>query len=265
MCGHEWNTAVSHRVRGTRCPMCAKKNKFMQFDFSNMTHEDWNKHEEKHIVLPLLSDLGIPEENLLSTNSPDIHISLSCGKKVGVEVTHYRVTNNKEVIPTLHKVLDGYAEHLSKITPLQYQITVCFLGVDYPLDSHLKEHCEDIYREIDCFIPGHEKPLFSPKYVEDVLFWPSPNIPTHISEDVAIEYGPIDEQTLLSIIRKKEEKLERYKLDIEHNSELKEYWLVINFSIEEKTDLRTVTLPSNFQTSYDRVYLVDDFYRNRVK
>lgn len=237
----------------------------MQIDFANMTQKDWKQYEEKHIVLPLLKDLGYSEDNLESGDRPDIKVSLGDGKKLGIEVTHYTITDNKRIIPVLHDILDGYAEHLSKITPLQYQVTVYFLGVDYPSDSHLKEHSEDIYRELDCFIPGHEKPLFSPKYVEDVLFWPSPNIPTHTSEAVAIEYGPVDEQVLQSIIRKKEKKLERYKLDLEHNGELKEYWLVINFSLEEKTDLRTITLPIDFQTSYDRVYLVDDLYHLRIK
>lgn len=227
----------------------------MQEDFSNMTQKDWKQYEEKHIVLPMLKDLGYSEDNLEPGDRPDVKVSLGDGKKLGIEVTHYTITDNKRIIPVLHDILDGYSEHLSQITSLQYQIGVYFWGVEYPNEKHLKQYREEIYQEIDSFIPGHEQNLIHRKFIEDVIFCPSPGTPTHASEVVALEGGEVVEEVLLNKIREKETKLVKYKKDSKNN-DVQQYWLVIYFATEEKTDFRKYTLPEDFQTTYDRIFLV---------
>ena len=49
------------------------------------------------------------------------------------------------------------------------------------------------------------------------------------------------------------------------NRNIKEYYLVVFFPIKEHAELRGYALPNNFKTDYDRIYLVDPFYLNRIK
>ncbi len=46
---------------------------------------------------------------------------------------------------------------------------------------------------------------------------------------------------------------------------MSEYYLVVFFPINEHAELRGYTLSETFKIAYDRIYLVDPFYMNRIK
>ena len=49
------------------------------------------------------------------------------------------------------------------------------------------------------------------------------------------------------------------------NQTIQEYYLIVFFPFNEHAELRGYQLPTDFKTSYDRIYLVDLFYTNRIK
>ena len=49
------------------------------------------------------------------------------------------------------------------------------------------------------------------------------------------------------------------------NQSIKQYFLVIYFPFNEHAELRGYKLPGGFETKYDRIYLVDSFFINRIK
>jgi len=49
------------------------------------------------------------------------------------------------------------------------------------------------------------------------------------------------------------------------NRAIKEYYLIVFFPIKERAELRGYSLQKEFKTDYDRIYLVDPFYSNRIK
>ena len=85
-----------------------------------------------------------------------------------------------------------------------------------------------------------------------------------ITCDSFVVYDKLDEQTLLDCIRGKEQKLKGYKA-MSENTSIREYYLLVFFPINEHADLRGYTLPEVFKTDYDRIYLVDSFYTNRIR
>ena len=77
-------------------------------------------------------------------------------------------------------------------------------------------------------------------------------------------YEELNENILLDCISGKEQKLKGYKT-LAENSTISEYYLVVFFPINEHAEMRGYVLPETFKTEYERIYLVDSFYTNRIK
>lgn len=225
-----------------------------------MTHIEWQENEEYFAVMPILNKLGLSCDAISTErDKPDIRITLNDKKLIGLEVTQYVVTRNKETQDVLYKIFKEYSEkHLPSITESTYQISVMFSDVDFPTGINIKLHKDEIFSEIDSFLLGRER-LNVTKYIEEATFYPSPNIPNHTSEVVALENVEVNEKYLLSRIREKENKLVSYKQNPK-NKNVSEYWLAINVAFEENTDFRTYQLPNSFVSNYSRIYLVESGY-----
>ncbi|MBQ0089286.1 MAG: hypothetical protein KBT27_08135 [Prevotellaceae bacterium] len=221
-----------------------------------MTHIEWQEYEESFVVMPILNKLGLSCDAISTErDKPDIQITLNDKKLIGLEVTQYVVTRNKETQEVLYKLFKEYSEtHLPGITSATYQIFVMFLGIDFPTGVNIKLHKDEIFGEIDSFLPGRERVNVT-KYIEEATFYPSPNIPNYTSEVVALVNIEVNEKYLLSRIREKENKLVSYKQNPK-NKNVSEYWLAINVAFEENTDFRTYQLPDSFVSDYSRIYLV---------
>ena len=82
--------------------------------------------------------------------------------------------------------------------------------------------------------------------------------------DVTVVYEELNEKILLDCMNGKEHKLKDYKT-LAKNSTISEYYLVVFFPINEHAEIRGYTLREIFKTEYDRIYLVDPFFMNRIK
>lgn len=218
----------------------------------------WQQKEEKFIIDPLLDRLNIPKNDRHYSDRPDVWISLD-GKKIGIEITQIKLRKNLETQAALYKLFEEYNKHFATITKDTYQIYVTFFDVDYPNDVKLSKHNEEIFKEIDSFIPGHT-PDPKRKFIEHASFYPSPNCDTFTSEVVVLESEYLKIEDLLACIAKKENKLINYKS--EHHYD--EYWLVVNFPFIEQTDFRRFKAPI-IDSAYNRIYLVEIGSYKRIK
>lgn len=220
-----------------------------------MTHKDWQEYEEYNIVRPIVEELGLSHDSVLSADKPDIRLSLGDAHYVGIEVTQYIATNNKRADQAVSDLFLEYNDHLRTITDIEYQVSVMFRNLEYPTQKHIKKYKEQIFREIDSFLPG-SIPLSNTSFVEEACFYPSPGVPNFTGILAVFENIDVDEKNLFATIKVKERKLLQYKQD-GLNKDLEEYWLAIYFATEEKTDFWDYQLPKGFHSTFDRIYLVE--------
>ena len=222
------------------------------------------KVEESGIVLTLLRYLGLSAEQLNSDDveSPDFRLNMSGNSLIGVEVTHYVATANKEIQSALDKFFCKYIQHLNKITSIPYDIDVSFWSIDYP-SFHIKNNQEKIIEELDSFIPGRIRKVKT-QFIADAVFEVSYDDVSHVNFCPMIEFEDVNSDALMDCIHEKEILLKEY-MSNPNNSHLTEYWLVINFGIEERGNMENFQLPDTFNTKYDRVYFVDKTSNIKVK
>lgn len=221
-------------------------------------HQYWQQKEEKGIIDSFLDEIDIPPYSRHYSDKPDVWVDMD-NRKIGIEITQIKATDNIKTQAALYKIFEEYNQHIAKITTETYQISVLFQNVDYPNDVNLRLHKEEIFKEIDSFIPGH-KPIFKRKFIDEALFIPSPGIDTFTSEVVVLESKDLKTKDLLECIAKKESKLKNYK----HLTNYDEYWLVINFPFIEQTDFRKFEA-TNINSEYNRIYLVEIGSYKRIK
>jgi hypothetical protein len=139
-----------------------------------------------------------------------------------------------------------------------------FRNLEVPVDINYKKIKEQIYDEMDSLLLPN-RPAMSRHFIESVTAWENPGVEhSSITCDTVVVYDDLDEKILLDCINKKENKLQGYRL-LEDNNSISEYYLVVFFPINEHAELRNYLLPDTFKTGYDRIYLVDSFYANRIK
>ena len=139
-----------------------------------------------------------------------------------------------------------------------------FTNLSVPVDINYKKVKEQIYGEIDNLMLPNQ-PQMERQYIADITAMENPGVEhSFITCDSFVVYDKLDEKTLLDCIKGKEQKLKGYKAMLE-NASIREYYLVVYFPINEHADLRGYALPEVFKTDYDRIYLVDPFYTNRIR
>ncbi len=229
-----------------------------------------NKLYAKHIdelgnASRVISELGYKPEESMCSDKPDICLPSKDNRQIGIEVVKYSTHRYEEAENALYKILEEYIkERLDRYSDKRYEIGILFTNLNIPVNVNYKKIKERIFEELDnLLLPQH--PPIDRQYIADITVQENPGVMhSFISHDIIVEFDDLDEQELFECIKKKEIKLKDYKT-MGRNKTIREYYLVVFFPINEHAELRNYTLPDRFETSYDRIYLVDPFYSNRIK
>ncbi len=240
-------------------------NEFFPQKRINMNKTEIKHRDELGKASRIISELGYMPEESMCSDKPDICLPSAGNRQIGIEVVAYSTHCHEESESALYKIFDEYIkERLDKYSEKRYEIGVLFNDLSIPTNINYKKAKEQIFKEIDSLILPN-KPLTERQYIADITAMENPGVEhSFITGDSFVVYDELDEQILLDCIRKKEQKLKNYKAMLE-NRAIREYYLVVFFPIKEHADLRGFTLPEGFKTDYDRIYLVDPFYMNRIK
>lgn len=229
-----------------------------------------NKEEIKHIdelykASQIIEELGFEPNVRMCNDRPDLVLPSIADSKVGIEVVTYSTHRYEESEDALYKILEEYIdERLDKRSEKRYEIGIYFNDLSMPTDINFQKEKEQIFDELDDLLFFH-RPLKNHLYLADVTIAENPGVNrSYIGQDTVVVYDDLNEQVLLECIKHKERKLKEYK-SLEKNQSIQEYYLVIFFPLKEHAELRGYTLPNTFETDYNRIYLVDYFYTNRIK
>ena len=152
---------------------------------------------------------------------------------------------------------------MDKRSSIRYEIGVTFTDLQVPVGINYKKVKKQLFDEIDSLLLPNQPPM-NRQYIESVTAQENPGVEhSFIACDMVVEYEELNEKILLDCISGKEQKLMVYNT-LPKNSTIREYYLVVFFPINEHAELRGYTLPITFKTEYDRIYLVDPFYMNRI-
>ena len=230
-----------------------------------MTKEEIKHRDELGKVSRIISELGYVPDELMCSDKPDICLPSKDDRQIGIEVVAYSTHRYEKSEDALYKIFNEYiVERLDKYSDKRYEIGVLFTNLSVPVDINYKKVKEQIYGEIDNLMLPNQ-PQMERQYIADITAMENPGVEhSFITCDSFVVYDKLDEQTLLDCIKGKEQKLKGYKAMLE-NASIREYYLVVYFPINEHADLRGYALPEVFKTDYDRIYLVDPFYTNRIR
>jgi len=230
-----------------------------------MTQEEIKHQDELGKASRIISELGyVPDESMCS-DKPDICLPSKDDRQIGLEVVAYSTHRYEKSEDALYKIFNEYiVERLDTYSDKRYEIGVLFTNLSVPVGINYKKVKEQIYDEIDSLMLSNKSQM-ERQYVADITAMENPGVEhSFITCDSFVVYDDLDEQTLWDCIKGKEQKLKGYKA-MPENASIREYYLVVFFPINEHADMRGYTLPEGFKTDYDRVYLVDPFYTNRIR
>lgn len=230
-----------------------------------MTKEEIKHIDELGKASKVISELGYVPDISMCCDKPDICLPSAQNRQIGIEVVAYSTNRYEESENALYKIFNEYIiDRLDKYSDKRYEIGVLFTGLDIPTNINYKKVKEQIFLEIDNLMLSNQ-PTIERHYIEDITAMENPGVEhSFITGDTFVVYNELDKQILLDCIKKKEQKLKGYKV-LKENRDIKEYYLVVFFPIKEHAELRGYSLPEGFKTDYDRIYLVDPFYMNRIK
>ena len=230
-----------------------------------MTKEEIKHRDELGKASRIISELGYVPDETMCSDKPDICLPSKDERQIGIEVVAYSTHRYEKSEDALYKIFNEYIEErLDKYSDKRYEIGVLFTNLSVPVDINYKKVKEQIYGEIDNLMLPNQ-PQMERQYIADITAMENPGVEhSFITCDSFVVYDKLDEKMLWDCIKGKEQKLKGYKAMLE-NASIREYYLVVFFPINEHADLRGYTLPDGFRTDYDRIYLVDPFYTNRIK
>lgn len=230
-----------------------------------MTPSDIKHIDELGKTSCIIKELGYEPDESMCDDRPDIVLPSKTDRQIGIEVVTYSTHCYEESENVLYKMFNEYIEErLDKRSAIRYEIGVMFTGLHVPVGINYKKIKKQLFDEIDSLMLPNQPPM-NRKYIESVTAWENPGVEhSFMTYDTVVVYEELNEKILLECINGKEQKLKDYKT-LTMNSTISEYYLVIFFPINEHAELRGYTLPETFKTDYDRIYLVDPFYTNRIK
>ena len=230
-----------------------------------MTKEEIKHRDELGKASRIISELGYMPIEAMCSDKPDICLPSKDERQIGIEVVAYSTHRYEKSEDALYKIFNEYIEErLDKYSDKRYEIGVLFTNLSVPVDINYKKVKEQIYGEIDNLMLPNQ-PQMERQYIADITAMENPGVEhSFITCDSFVVYDKLDEKMLWDCIKGKEQKLKGYKAMLE-NASIREYYLVVFFPINEHADLRGYTLPEVFKTDYDRIYLVDPFYTNRIR
>ena len=230
-----------------------------------MTKTDIKHIDELGKASRIIRELGYEPDESMCDDRPDIVLPSKTDRRIGIEVVIYSTRRYEESENVLYKIFNEYIEErLDKRSDTRYEIGVMFTDLQVPIGINYKKVKEQLFNEIDSLMLPNQPPM-NRQYIESVTAWENPGVKhSFIGCDTVVEYEKLNEKILLNCISRKEQKLKGYKT-LAENSTISEYYLVVFFPINEHAELRGYTLPETFKTDYDRIYLVDLFFMNRIK
>lgn len=230
-----------------------------------MNTNEYKHRDELFKASPVIKELGYIPDDSMCDDKPDIILPSINDRKIGIEVVSYSTHQYEEAEDALYKILDEYIdERLDKRSEKRYEIGVLFNDLSIPTNINYKQVKEQLYDELDDLLFYHQ-PLRDHLYLADVTAMEHPGAKrSFIGNDICVEYDDLNEKVLIDCIRQKERKLLMYKT-LTKNSTIQEYYLVIFFPVKEHAEIRGYIPPDSFKTKYNRIYLVDYFYTNRIK
>ena len=213
----------------------------------------------------IIRELGYVPDESMCDDRPDIVLPSQTDRQIGIEVVTYSTHRYEESENVLYKIFNEYIEErLDKRSAIRYEIGVMFMDLQVPVGINYKKVKKQLFDEIDSLMLPNQPPM-NRQYIESVTAWENPGVEhSFMTCDMVVVYEELNENILLDCISGKEKKLKVYKT-LPENSTISEYYLVVFFPIKEHAELRGYVLPETFKTDYDRIYLVDPFYTNRIK
>lgn len=229
-----------------------------------MTKTDIKHIDELGKASRIIKELGYELDETMCDDRPDIVLPSKTDRQIGIEVVTYSTHRYEESENVLYKIFNEYIEErLDKRSEIRYEIGVMFTNLQVPVGISYKKVKEQLFDEIDSLMLSNQ-PQMNRQYIESVTAWENPGVEhSFITCDSFVIYENLDEKTLLDCISRKEQKLKGYKMQ-EKNNTINKYYLIVFFPINEHAELRGYTLPHTFTTEYNRIYLVDPFYTNRI-
>lgn len=230
-----------------------------------MSIEDIKHKDELGKASRIIKELGYEPDKSMCEDRPDIVLPSTTDRQIGIEVVTYSTHRYEESENVLYKIFNEYIEErLDKRSDTRYEIGVMFTNLQVPVSINFKKVKAQLFDEIDSLMLPNRPPM-DRQYIESVTMQENPGVEhSFIGCDTVVEYEELNEEILLDCISGKEQKLKGYKTLLK-NSTISEYYLVVFFPINEHAELRGYTLPETFRTDYDRIYLVDPFFMNRIK
>lgn len=212
----------------------------------------------------VIKELGFTPNDSMCSDRPDIVLPSKNNPQIGMEVVTYSTHLYEEAENALYKIIDEYIdERLDKRSKIRYEIGMFFMDLHFPTNVNYKKIKQQIFDELDNVILPNQ-PWMERQYIADVVMMENPGASrSFITCDKVVEYDDLNEQVLLDCIANKEQKLKEYKA-LPKNSNIQEYYLVVFFPFNEHAEIRNYTLTESFTTEYNRIYLVDGFYINRI-
>lgn len=230
-----------------------------------MTKTDLKQVDELSKASRIIKELGYEPDKSMCDDRPDIVLPSKKDRQIGIEVVAYSTHRYEESENVLYKMFNEYIEErLDKRSETRYEIGVMFTGLQVPVGINYKKVKKQLFDEIDSLMLPNQPPM-NRQYIESVTAQENSGVEhSFMTCDTVVEYEELNETILLDSINGKEQKLKDYKT-LTKNSTISEYYLVMFFPINEHAELRGYTLPETFKTDYDRIYLADPFFVNRIK
>lgn len=255
-----------------------------------ITSYNTKSKQEKELskISSLIRSLGYTPNSCMCGDRPDVCIPSIKNKEIGIEVTDYaeryylktdsnaivrgnlRLKAHKDFEKIIHSYIDYFdnREKDKKYYPKKsgYRISIWLAGGLFHCQDNLNDYKEIIFGEIDNYLfPTNA--FVNNKYIACARANLIPNASKSVI-DYQLGYVecmiPVDNSILSEIIIEKDEKLLKYK-KCKSNESIKEYWLAICLPYQVLDAFENYKIPSNIQTNYDKIYLVQDYRVWQVK
>ena len=258
-----------------------------------MTNQEKQQIKEYFQIQPILDELNLTKEDIISQDKPDILIPNLNGLCIGIEVTTCVQSkilskgklNRARADVMINRACQYYKEHkkqdlsiylLVALTEKAYNIGNTIKQQDLnkliteEIDRHFKNDKYERYIDHDneddvkTYMSMATSGAFSYNYISSISTLKENTSTFDIAYSSAYCASPICTQAIESCIKEKETKLVDYKQD-NRNQNINEYWLVINLPITEHTHFDNVEPSLFINSTYDRIYMTQMGSLKRLK
>ncbi|MBR2399954.1 MAG: hypothetical protein IKA96_08360 [Alistipes sp.] len=254
-----------------------------------MTNQEKQQIKEYFQIQPILDELGLKKEDIISQDKPDILIPNLNGLCIGIEVTtcvpSKIISSNRDRMRSENMIWKACQYYKKRREQKQSgYLMVNFTDKAYDsyfkqndfnrliaeeIDKHLRNDKYENYidhdsdEDIKTYLAMAENGEFSYDYVDSVTIIENPS-----SLEVGCGYAycasPIPIGAIEYSVKDKETKLVDYKQD-DRNKSINEYWLVVNVPVNEPFHFSNVESSLFTNSTYDRIYMTQMGSLKRLK